>query len=1027
LVLVHQAPANYNQSVKFNDEANMECIWAAVKRQAVLFRSRITLAILLSLLSGVALAQGAPGKPEPGDTSDPASDGTTLTAPPELLPADRGALLPRYRAAAGVTQPAAAYQPFVIESEPNNNPATATPIANFDRVRANIYPVADVDYYAFSAQAGDRAYAAVMTAGSSSWYVDSVLHLLDGDGATLIESDNDGGTFASQSSSIAGAVLPSDGMYYLKVTYFANANTLRPYHLYLRVQSGSPAAESEPNDTAAQAAPLAAGGWMAGAGDPAVAGELDWYSLSLAAGDTVFLSLDLDPERDAVSWNGRVCLGLFGNASDQLVCADDAGAGDTQPSEALFMTVKEAGAYYAVVDSGTAVEVPPTPIPNPPGAYYVGVDSARAAVGGSTATYHLSATVYPAVAEGVSCTTYTSTDVPQVIPTGPGMVSSSLTVPSHPRIADLDVILQLEHTFMANLDVHLRSPQGNDNGLFTDIGSTVVGPQTQMDTVFDDEAGVPPFSEVLKGLAFNTQLFYRLAWFDGEDAGGVWTLDIRDDRATDGGTLTGWGLRICEPPPEPACPVGYAAITVFSTDFESGDAGFTHSGVRDEWSLGLPVAAPITTCNSGSNCWKTDLLGTYNASASQELRSPDIDLAGLNAPIVVRWAQRYQMETATYDHAYVDLQQAGGGAAARLWDWLDATMADYVGNPPATVQESAGWGLHTARADNLAGLNTALVFHLDSDSTVQYGGLAIDDVSVQGCAQLLPQANAGPDQTVDTGAAVQLDGAASSSPSGFTPLAYLWAQTGGPAATLSDPTAAGPTFTAPSDPGELTFTLVVTDSLGMADPTPDAVVITVANQAPQANAGPDQSVTTTSLVTLNGSGSADPDNDLPLTYQWTQTGGPAVTLSDPTLAGPTFTAPGDPGELTFTLVVTDSLGLADPTPDVVVITVANQAPVADAGLDQSVKTTSLVTLHGSGSADPDNDLPLTYQWTQTGGPAVMLSDPTAAGPTFTAPGDPGALTFTLVVTDSLGLADPTPDGMVVTVSFNTLYLPFVGK
>jgi PKD repeat protein len=120
--------------------------------------------------------------------------------------------------------------------------------------------------------------------------------------------------------------------------------------------------------------------------------------------------------------------------------------------------------------------------------------------------------------------------------------------------------------------------------------------------------------------------------------------------------------------------------------------------------------------------------------------------------------------------------------------------------------------------------------------------------------------------------------------------------------------------------------------------------------------------------------------------------------------------------LTFRLAVTDDLGLADATPDEVVITVNNQAPIADAGPDQDVDANILVTLDGSGSSDPDNHLPLTYGWTQTGGPAVSLSDPTDGQPSFTAPGNPAVLTFSLIVTDSLGLVSPKPDEGVITVS-----------
>jgi hypothetical protein len=284
-----------------------------------------------------------------------------------------------------------------------------------------------------------------------------------------------------------------------------------------------------------------------------------------------------------------------------------------------------------------------------------------------------------------------------------------------------------------------------------------------------------------------------------------------------------------------------------------------------------------------------------------------------------------------------------------------------------------------------------------------------------------PAANAGPDQGVSTLAPVTLDGSGSSDPDGDTPLTYQWAQTGGPTVTLSSPTAVSPTFTAPGDPAPLTFSLIVTDSRGLAS-TPDAVVITVANQPPAANAGPDQSVSTLAPVTLDGSGSSDPDGDTPLTYQWAQTSGPTVTLSSPTTVAPTFTAPNDPAALTFSLTVTDSRGLAS-VPDTVVITVANQPPAASAGPDQSVNTLAPVTLDGSGSSDPDGDTPLTYQWAQTSGPTVTLSSPTAVSPTFTAPNDPAVLTFSLIVTDSRGLAS-VPDTVVITVRYY-IYLPLI--
>ena len=98
-----------------------------------------------------------------------------------------------------------------------------------------------------------------------------------------------------------------------------------------------------------------------------------------------------------------------------------------------------------------------------------------------------------------------------------------------------------------------------------------------------------------------------------------------------------------------------------------------------------------------------------------------------------------------------------------------------------------------------------------------------------------------------------------------------------------------------------------------------------AAEPPTAVAGPAQSVASGAGVTLDGSASSDP-NHLPLSYQWSQTGGPAVTLSSGSAAKPTFTAPTGPATLTFSLVVSD--GSHSSAPSSVTVTVA--APIAEA-------------------------------------------------------------------------------------------------
>ncbi len=636
-----------------------------------------------------------PLSPELGEMSlEPYFDGPPVQAPGVLTPS---------------RAPEAVGQNLPGEVEPNGTAATATPIAGTSaRIRANVFPTADVDVYSFTAAAGDRVYAATMTMFSASagtgTGADSVLDVIASDGTTVLETDLDDGTFFTNSSTIAGRILPTAGTYYLRVRHNAAAGstaTLRPYDLYFQLRSGAPAAEVESNDTTATAQPFPASGWVAGSTSSAT--DLDFYSVNLNAGDTIYLSLDLDPERDAIEWNGQLGLAPFGTPP-QILLASDAGTA-TPDSEAFFMTVKASGTYFifAGVQAGTAF-----------------------------GSYQLSATVFPRVSPG-SCTTYTSTNVPVTIPTTTGIVTSSLTVPGNPRIGKLRVNINLTHTFMQDLDVQLTSPGGTTIGLFSDIGNGVTGgPQTTMDVTLDDEAGVPINAFVpVQGMALTPEFNYRLNWLEGSLAGGTWTLTLRDDANLDGGMLSSWSLEICEAP-STFC-TGGTLVPVFSTDFETDNGGFTHSGTQDEWEYGTPAFAPITTANSGTMAWKTDLDNTYNASSSQDLFSPNIVLpaAGMYK---LSWAQKFQIETANFDHAFVEVREVGGsGMVRRVWEFLDADMIDNVGNPAVTLQYAAGWNLCERDISDFAGKTVQVVFHLDSDTTVQRAGYAIDDVKVETC------------------------------------------------------------------------------------------------------------------------------------------------------------------------------------------------------------------------------------------------------------------------------------------------------
>ncbi len=195
------------------------------------------------------------------------------------------------------------------------------------------------------------------------------------------------------------------------------------------------------------------------------------------------------------------------------------------------------------------------------------------------------------------------------------------------------------------------------------------------------------------------------------------------------------------------------------------------------------------------------------------------------------------------------------------------------------------------------------------------------------------------------------------------------------------------------------FTLLVALA---ACPPPVAAV----NHPPVSAAGPQQAAFGGANVTLDGSASSDPDGDA-LTFEWSQTGGPTVTLATPKAAHATFTAPAvtTATTLVFRLDVFDGHVLATSSTAVTVnpADANNHAPTASALGPSTVQSGTAVTLDAQASSDPDGDT-LTFAWTQTAGPTVALSGESVAQATFTAPTvtTSTALSFSVQVADGRG-------------------------
>ena len=186
---------------------------------------------------------------------------------------------------------------------------------------------------------------------------------------------------------------------------------------------------------------------------------------------------------------------------------------------------------------------------------------------------------------------------------------------------------------------------------------------------------------------------------------------------------------------------------------------------------------------------------------------------------------------------------------------------------------------------------------------------------------------------------------------------------------------------------------------------------------PTANAGPDQSVDEGAVVTLDGTGSSDPDSQN-LTYAWALTGhsGPPITLSSSTAARPSFQTLDD-GSYAFTLTVSDGTNTAS---DDVTVTVRNKVPVLAVQADPAyaggvaLVTTSftdagIIDTHGGtldwGDGSSPEAIPVSAQGTGWGTLVASHVYP-----------NPGAFTVRITVTDDdNGSATTTVAGLQVIV------------
>ena len=189
--------------------------------------------------------------------------------------------------------------------------------------------------------------------------------------------------------------------------------------------------------------------------------------------------------------------------------------------------------------------------------------------------------------------------------------------------------------------------------------------------------------------------------------------------------------------------------------------------------------------------------------------------------------------------------------------------------------------------------------------------------------------------------------------------------------------------------------------------TATALITVLENTPPIANAGLDQTVEQNNpqgaMITLNGTGSSDPDNDT-LTYYWNWTGGSAMGDA-PTVLFPV-------GNTTVTLTVTDGQYNATDTVNIVVLP-DTSAPVVNAGPDVTVEQEShegtQVILNGTAT----NTVSTRFNFTWSENDTVLKAETNVTDTTLTYTFNLGTHIVTLNATDEAG--NTGSDTVTVTI------------
>jgi len=146
-----------------------------------------------------------------------------------------------------------------------------------------------------------------------------------------------------------------------------------------------------------------------------------------------------------------------------------------------------------------------------------------------------------------TCDTYASTDVPLAIPDNDlNGVSSIITMTDDFVVTDVNVAVEISHTWLWDLQIYLVAPDATEILLYDRSCGSAAQARTNINATFDDAASGVICLNQNPAISGYTQPSEALSALNGISSVGDWKLKVVDNSGFDTGNLVNWSLYLCQ-------------------------------------------------------------------------------------------------------------------------------------------------------------------------------------------------------------------------------------------------------------------------------------------------------------------------------------------------------------------------------------------------------------------------------------------------------------------------------------------------